>query len=329
MDEDHLPRALERTGAQFIERGWLSANNIVMADAQSESVVVDTSYVAHADQTVQLVERALAGRALDRVVNTHLHSDHCGGNRALKARFPGVRVSIPLGFHEAVSPWNEEQLSFRDTGQRCPQFCVDYFIRHGDSVALGPLQWEAHAAPGHDPHALMFYQPQERVLISGDALWEHRLAIIFPELTGGKGFDAAHRTLDTIERLGPRWVLPGHGAPFHAVTQAISRSRARLDAYAAQPHRHREHAARALAMFHMIEARTLHRQQLVAWMVRTPIFRNALATGRLDSPSTSRHEAIQSIEAAWLVDAASEVVESLVRDLILADKDGRLALIAE
>lgn len=329
MDEEDLPRTLERTGAQFIVRGWLSANNVVLTDAQSESTVVDTSYVAHAEQTVQLVERALAGEALGRIVNTHLHSDHCGGNRALQDRFPGATTATPSGFRHAVAPWNEEQLSFKDTGQECPPFHVDHFICHGDSVPLGRLAWEAHAAPGHDPDALMFYQPQERVLISGDALWERRLAIIFPELTGGAGFDAAHRTLDAIERLEPRWVLPGHGPPFSGVAQAVSRSRERLDTYAAQPQRHRVHAARALAMFHMLEKRTLHREQLEAWMVHTPIFRSALATGELAPSPYPGDSMSQSIDAVWLVDAAREVIESLVRDSILANERGVLTLISD
>jgi glyoxylase-like metal-dependent hydrolase (beta-lactamase superfamily II) len=329
MNEDDLPRTLQRAGARFIVRGWLSANNVVLADAQSEAAAVDTSYSAHADQTVQLVEHALAGRALDRIVNTHLHSDHCGGNRALQDRFPGATTWTPSGSRDAVAPWNEEQLTFQDTGQYCPPFRVDDFIRHGESVPLGPLDWEVHAAPGHDPDALMFDQPQEQLLISGDALWERRLAIIFPELTGGNGFEAAHQTLDAIEQLRPLWVLPGHGEPFSGVAQAISRSRQRLDMYAAQPHRHREHAARALAMFHMLEKRTLSREQLEAWMVRTPIFRKALGGGPSTPLPSGQEDANPMANAGNLTEAAREVIESLVKDLILADRAGHLTLAGE
>jgi glyoxylase-like metal-dependent hydrolase (beta-lactamase superfamily II) len=41
-----------------------------------------------------MLRQALGGRGLDRIVNTHLHSDHCGGNAALKASF-GCRIAIP------------------------------------------------------------------------------------------------------------------------------------------------------------------------------------------------------------------------------------------
>lgn len=70
---------------QVLQRGWLSANNIVFADAQA-TTVVDTGYHSHAAQTLALVDAALGGRRLDRIINTHLHSDHCGGNAALHAK---------------------------------------------------------------------------------------------------------------------------------------------------------------------------------------------------------------------------------------------------
>uniref|UniRef100_UPI0035A10BAD MBL fold metallo-hydrolase n=2 Tax=Delftia TaxID=80865 RepID=UPI0035A10BAD len=80
-------------GMTVLERGWLSANNIVFAadpaDPQDDgAAVVDTGYVSHADQTVLLIEQTLAGQPLARILNTHLHSDHCGGNAALQARWP-------------------------------------------------------------------------------------------------------------------------------------------------------------------------------------------------------------------------------------------------
>src|SRR3954463_9291107 len=80
-----------------LERGWLSSNNVLFLGAQ-ETALVDTGYVTHAEQTLALVEHVLneQGRAprLDRIINTHLHSDHCGGNAALQARH-ACRTSIP------------------------------------------------------------------------------------------------------------------------------------------------------------------------------------------------------------------------------------------
>ena len=59
--------------------------------------MVDTGYCIHAEQTLALVEAALQGAPLQRIVNTHLHSDHCGGNALLQQRWPQVRTSIAPG----------------------------------------------------------------------------------------------------------------------------------------------------------------------------------------------------------------------------------------
>ena len=76
-------------GIEIYERGWLSANNIFHFGDDDVSIV-DTGYHAHSKMTVDLVSRALKKHQLPRlnkVVNTHLHSDHCGGNAALLDQF--------------------------------------------------------------------------------------------------------------------------------------------------------------------------------------------------------------------------------------------------
>jgi glyoxylase-like metal-dependent hydrolase (beta-lactamase superfamily II) len=81
---------------QIFERGWLSSNNILFI-GKERSALVDTGYCTHAAQTLNLVQHELKGRPLDDIVNTHLHSDHCGGNAALQAQYPKVQTSIPSG----------------------------------------------------------------------------------------------------------------------------------------------------------------------------------------------------------------------------------------
>jgi len=100
-------RALE--GVTVFERGWLSSNNVLLHghDAGEGATLVDTGYVTHAEQTVALVRHALArGQALARIVNTHLHSDHCGGNAALQRAWPAAGLTIPPGHADAVARWD-------------------------------------------------------------------------------------------------------------------------------------------------------------------------------------------------------------------------------
>jgi glyoxylase-like metal-dependent hydrolase (beta-lactamase superfamily II) len=303
---------LNTLGAQVLQRDWLSANNIVFAAAGAESpaTVVDTGYARHAEMTITLVERALGDAALERIVNTHLHSDHCGGNRALQARHT-VKTCVPAPSLEVVQTWDEARLSYRATGQLCERFHVDGAIAPGDTLRLGPAEWQVHAAPGHDPDAVLLFEPQTRTLISGDALWEDRLAIIFPELFGEDGFGPTRRTLDLIESLAPRCVIPGHGAVFGDAQAALATSRRRLEGFEKDPARHAQHAARALVMFHMMEHLSRVRTEFEAWLLRTPIFGLSARVCHITLPP-----------ARW----AHELVEKLIGDGLLCCEDGVLRL---
>lgn len=268
--------ALREVGAQLLVRGWLSANNIVFrGEGDLPATVVDTGYVNHGDQTLALIGATLGDKPLSRIVNTHLHSDHCGGNALLCRTWPDVRISVPAGYRSAVAPWDEALLSYRLTGQACEPFPVDDFLQAGGSVALAGRDWQVHAAPGHDPDAVVLFEPQSRVLISGDALWANRLAIVFPALSGEGGFKETRETLDIIERLAPRVVLPGHGDAFTDIAGAIAQSRARLEAFERDPDRHRQHAVRALVVYHMLDVTRAERADLIRWIASTPIFQQA------------------------------------------------------
>jgi glyoxylase-like metal-dependent hydrolase (beta-lactamase superfamily II) len=174
------------------ERGWLSSNNILLhGDSDDEgATLVDSGHCVHAEQTVALVRHALPGaQTLRHIVNTHLHSDHCGGNAALQRAFPGVLLSIPPGQADAVSRWDEDALSYRATGQRIERFAHDALLRPGESLTVGTRTWQALAAPGHDPHSLVLFDAHDGVLISADALWGNGFGVVFPELDGEQAFD--------------------------------------------------------------------------------------------------------------------------------------------
>jgi glyoxylase-like metal-dependent hydrolase (beta-lactamase superfamily II) len=240
---------------RVFERGWLSANNILFT-GRDETTLVDSGYVTHAAQTLALVQHALGDRPLSRVVNTHLHSDHCGGNAALQDAF-GCRIAIPVFEAGKVRDWDEEALSYRATGQQCARFTFDETIAPGELLTMGELQWQALAAPGHDPHALLFWCAAEGILIAGDALWQNGFGVIFPELAGEPGFGEVKATLDLIASLQPRLVIPGHGSPFTDVEAALQRAYSRLDYLAADPVRNAENGVKVLLKFLLLERRAM------------------------------------------------------------------------
>ena len=251
------------------ERGWLSSNNILLLN-DGESVLVDSGYCTHASQTIQLVKSVLQERSLDLLLNTHLHSDHCGGNAALQAQFLGLRTHIPPGGSGDIAQWNTEALTYDATGQTCPRFRFDGVLTPGSSMILAGSEWEVHAAPGHDPHAILLFNPETRVLISADALWEDGFGVVFPELEGMAAFEEVDATLTLVESLRPGTVIPGHGSIFTDVSRALDRARRRLDYFVAQPERHDLYAAKVLVKFKLLELQQCALQELEDWAKQTP-----------------------------------------------------------
>jgi len=236
---------------RFIERDWLSANGILFDDGR-RSALVDTGYVKHRDLTLALVRHALGPRPLDLIVNTHLHSDHCGGNATLQRAY-GARTLIPAASADAVRDWDEDGLSYAWTGQRCERFVFDGVLEDGETLELGGLRWEAIAAPGHDPQALVLHCRDARLLISADALWEQGFGVIFPELDGESGFAEQRAILDRIASLDVAVVLPGHGPMFTDVAGALARAHRRLDHLSADPSRNARHAIKVMLKFLLLE----------------------------------------------------------------------------
>jgi len=240
---------------RVFERGWLSSNNVLLVD-DTCAALVDTGYATHASQTVALVREALGARPLDLIVNTHLHSDHCGGNALLQATWR-CHTAIPASEAAAVRSWDEARLTFRATGQTCERFGFIETIEPGAKLTLGALQWEVLGAPGHDPHSLMLYCAEARLLISADALWEDGFGVIFPELEGESGFAEEQAVLETIARLDVKTVIPGHGAPFTNVQQALDRAFSRVAWLRADPTRNARNALKVLIVFKLLETRTM------------------------------------------------------------------------
>ncbi|MBP7132896.1 MAG: MBL fold metallo-hydrolase [Aquabacterium sp.] len=247
---------------RVLERGWLSSNNLLFLDDEG-ATVVDTGYVTDGAETVRLIDEALAGRTLRRIVNTHLHSDHAGGNALLQARH-GCEIWIPPGEQEAVATWDEDRLSYRATSQQCPRFRHDHVFQPYDTLRLGGEDWTVLPAAGHDHAMVMLWCERLGVLASADALWEQGFGVIFPELTGASGFAEQGVTLDLIADLDPRWVVPGHGAPFHEVGAALTAARSRLQWLQDDPRRHTDHALKVLLAFKLLEARQMSQGELTA-----------------------------------------------------------------
>src|SRR4051812_409899 len=188
---------------RVLTRGWLNCNSIVLLQP-GDNVLVDSGYCTHRNppREIPASRPAPARQPLERLINTHCHSDHMGGNAAVASAY-GCRITIPAGEAKHVEPWTPQSAGMRQFDQRAHPFRFDDTIAAGDTFEGGGFEWEAHAAPGHDMEALMFFEPVNRVLLSGDALWRDGMGFVWPGAGADSAIAAARETLATIEKLEP------------------------------------------------------------------------------------------------------------------------------
>ena len=272
MKSPPAPTTLPAQVHVFI-RDWLSANNVLLK-GRAENTLIDSGYVRHVPMTLSLLAtpQGLAGAALTRLVNTHCHSDHCGGNAAIQARYR-CPIVLPQGEAPLIDAWDEKALLLGYCDQRAERFRYDEIVSPGETHLWGDLEWHALAAPGHDMGALVFYNPEHRILISGDALWHDGYGLVMPLEIDPRALPATRATLEMIAALDIVTVIPGHGEPFADVGAALERAFQRTAAFEADTLRVARHALKVVLMFALLDKQRLAAAELPAYIDRIEIYR--------------------------------------------------------
>jgi glyoxylase-like metal-dependent hydrolase (beta-lactamase superfamily II) len=215
-------------------------------------VLVDTGY--HEEGSLAQLERAMAqvNLRLEHVrliAVTHAHSDHWGQAAPIMRR-----ASCELWMHpnhrHATQSADDPQAALARRLEVARQSGVPaavlarYAERHPEGLASGiaevvapdrPLvdgvrietdlgAWQVYETPGHAPSHVCLYQPQRRLLISGDHVLG-RISLYYDYGWTPDPVGEFLASLDRVDRLGARLGLSGHGRPFVDVHGHVEGSR--------------------------------------------------------------------------------------------------------
>ena len=259
-------------------RDWLSSNNILLKSRDGH-VLIDSGYGRHAPLTLALLDgdRGPGDEGLASLVNTHCHSDHVGGNAAIVRKYD-CTVAVPAAEAPLVERWDGKALLYEYCDHRIERFVADRVIPANSSHVWGDLEWKALAAPGHDMGALVFYNDEHRILISGDALWEHGFGFVMPPEVDPAAMPATRATIEMLGTLDIRVVIPGHGEPFTDIAGSLDRARKRFEIFAADSRRIARHALKVNLMFALLDKQRMPVAGMPAYVDRVGIYRefNAL-----------------------------------------------------
>jgi glyoxylase-like metal-dependent hydrolase (beta-lactamase superfamily II) len=234
-----LAPSLHRIGSSSL------VNSYIVEDA-GLLTVVDAGLAGQWNDLLGELKRL--GRSLTDIralLLTHGDIDHIGFAERLR-RDHGVPVWISdLDAPEAMAPRQDKPTNGRDPMRIVPMLQFAVFGLLHDGLRRTPLteveRFAPHtvlnvpgaprviAMPGHTPGSVAFHFPSVDALFMGDAMTTRSVTTgrVGPAL-GPFTVDRrqALASLDSLEQVTARWVLPGHGDPWTGgVPEAVRRIR--------------------------------------------------------------------------------------------------------
>ncbi len=99
--------------------------------------------------------------------------------------------------------------------------------------------------------------------------------MVFPALDGVSGFRETRATLQMIEELDARIVIPGHGKPFTEVKKAIEVAHSRIDYLEGDPLRNAQNGIKVLLKFLLMERQRIKLSEVPKLLNDIPLVKSA------------------------------------------------------
>ena len=182
-------------------------NTIVAFDETREAVVIDPG--CYSTEEREELDDFISTQKLTvkHLLNTHCHIDHVLGNDYIKEKYK-VKLLIHAFDEPVLRAVKSYAPNYGFPGYR--ETLPDQFLKEGDTVQFGNTTLHVLFLPGHSPGHIGFYNREQKVILSGDVLFEGSVGRT--DLPGGDFntlIDSIHRKLFTLP--DDVVVYPGHG----------------------------------------------------------------------------------------------------------------------
>lgn len=154
------------------------------------------------------------------LVLTNSHCNHMGGAYEFRERAIHEEEAAIIASPTRENTYADELLTTADFA-RLPwqRFSADHWtptpapatrvLREGDIIDLGDRSFEVLSTPGHSRGSICLWDSRQRLLISGDSVYEGEISDHLP----CSDVPAYIRTMDWLRVLPVDLTLPGHGPP--------------------------------------------------------------------------------------------------------------------
>lgn len=149
-------KTLDLFESQYIIPNGVSYNSYLILD--EKVAVMDTVDARATDEWLSNLEEALAGRAVDYLVVSHLEPDHAANIQLLAEKYPDMQVVSNAKVFAMIPQFFSIDLKDRSV-----------VVKEGDSLSLGSHTLNFVMAPMvHWPEVMVTYESTEKILFSAD-----------------------------------------------------------------------------------------------------------------------------------------------------------------
>ncbi|MCQ2083354.1 MAG: MBL fold metallo-hydrolase [Bacteroidaceae bacterium] len=193
-----------------LEFNFLPVNTYVVWDDTNECAIIDPGcfYPGENGKLAGFIQEN--NLKVKFLLNTHLHFDHVFGNTFVENTY-----SVKAHGNDADNPWIETiskrlaVFGMRYEGHVNP-ILPENVLREGDIIQFGNTTLHVMHIPGHSPGSLVFHNRKDKILFSGDVLFQNSIGRTdFPDSDGPALISGIRRKLLTLDPSTA--VFPGHG----------------------------------------------------------------------------------------------------------------------
>jgi glyoxylase-like metal-dependent hydrolase (beta-lactamase superfamily II) len=227
----------------------LPAVNAYLIEGTKENILIDTGWdtpEAFTTLNKELRNYGFTFKDISQIVITHIHPDHYGLSGKLK-QLTGGKIAISeieagmidsryINTNELLKQVKKfmqvngvpkgDVLRFAEASMPARKFVVpvmaDIKLKEGKKISVDPFEFKVMSTPGHSPGHICLYEPNRKLLFTGDH--------ILPQITSHIGLHPQSGSnplsgyLDSLKKMidmQVNFAFPGHGPAYSGIRQII------------------------------------------------------------------------------------------------------------
>ncbi|MFW5912044.1 MAG: MBL fold metallo-hydrolase [Candidatus Hadarchaeota archaeon] len=173
-----------------------------------KNVIIDAGTGDNFDYVMEsLRELKFDPSELDILINTHCHYDHVGGDPCFVDE-TGCRILASEGTAEFLKNGDEDAILLEMFNAEMQLVEVDATLEDGQLLDFGKYRLRVIHTPGHSTDCISLYEPDEKVLFSGDTVFGNGIGRVDLPYSDR---DEMRESLRKLSELSVSELYPGHG----------------------------------------------------------------------------------------------------------------------